>query len=84
MKTLSTVLILLFSFAALPANISPKGDVSDDKVTVLICTNKYSKHFHNSNCKNMKRCNKDIRQISLATAKKMSLLPCKKCYKKKD
>jgi hypothetical protein len=64
-------------------NLSDNTD--KDSTTVMICTGKYSKHYHtsppSSKCKGMKACKGERKKVSLTEAKKMGLTPCGYCYK---
>jgi hypothetical protein len=97
MKTLSIILLSLFliSFvfgdnkkgdkhenevctACVYSNLSEKENA---EATVIICTGKYSKRYHNSMCKGMKACKGERKKVSLEEAKRMGLTPCRYCYK---
>lgn len=53
---------------------------NESKATVLICTGKYSKRYHNSQCRGMKACKGEQKKVSLSDAKKIGLTPCGYCY----
>lgn len=49
---------------------------------VYICTGQYAKAYHRSSkCSGLGNCKANIKQISLAEAKKMGRTPCGKCYR---
>ncbi|MDR3059515.1 MAG: hypothetical protein LBU84_15440 [Prevotella sp.] len=79
MKSLAviTMFFVLSSFAS-SGNNKP---VEEAETTVLICTGKYSKRYHNSQCRGMKSCRGDKKKVSLSEAKKMGLTACGYCYK---
>ncbi|MDR1884251.1 MAG: hypothetical protein LBR26_15945 [Prevotella sp.] len=79
MKTLTVMLLSLFltSFAGGGNDKAAK----EPEATVLICTGKYSKRYHNSMCQGMNACKGEQKKVSLTTAKKMGLTPCGICYK---
>ena len=79
MKTLAiiTLSLLLSSFV----NSENNKAVKETGSTVLICTGKYSKRYHNSHCRGMKSCKGDKKKVSLSEAKKMGLTACGYCYK---
>jgi thioredoxin-related protein len=54
---------------------------SDAEQTVIICTGKYSKRYHNSMCRGMKSCRGEQKKVSLSEAKKLGLTACGYCYK---
>lgn len=60
---------------------STLSDKAITESTVLICTGKYSKRYHNSMCKGMKACKGERKRVSLSDAKKMGLTACGYCYK---
>lgn len=60
---------------------STLSDKAITESTVLICTGKYSKRYHNSMCKGMKACKGERKRVSLSEAKKMGLTACGYCYK---
>lgn len=55
------------------------SDKANTETTVLICTGKYSKRYHNSMCKGMKACKGERKRVSLSDAKKMGLTACGYC-----
>lgn len=57
------------------------SDKEYTETTVLICTGKYSKRYHNSMCKGMKACKGERKRVSLSDAKKMGLTACGYCFK---
>lgn len=60
---------------------STLSDKANTETTVLICTGKYSKRYHNSMCKGMKACKGERKRVSLSDAKKMGLTACGYCFK---
>lgn len=60
---------------------STLSNKANTETTVLICTGKYSKRYHNSMCKGMNACKGERKRVSLSDAKKMGLTACGYCYK---
>lgn len=58
---------------------STLSNKANTEATVLICTGKYSKRYHNSMCKGMKACKGERKRVSLSDAKKMGLTACGYC-----
>lgn len=58
---------------------STLSDTAITESTVLICTGKFSKRYHNSMCKGMKTCKGERKRVSLSDAKKMGLTACGYC-----
>lgn len=82
MKTLSIIILSLFftSFTDSPKHSLVNEKYETTEATVLICTGKYSKRYHNSICRGMKACKGERQKVSLSDAKKMGLTKCGYCY----
>jgi len=75
-------ILLLSIFFLLP--LLGSGEVKETKQkeeTVIICTGKYAKRYHNHICKGMKNCKGETKKVKLSEAKAMGLTPCGYCYK---
>jgi len=72
---LATLMCCAFSIKEQPSQISAKD-------TVYICTGPQSKRFHKSpECRGLSSCSKEIKAVSIETARKMGRTPCGWCYK---
>jgi hypothetical protein len=76
MKALSIILLSFFLLS-----FTGKETLQDKETTVIICTGKYSKRYHNKICKGLKNCKGDTKKIYLSEAKKRGLTACGYCYK---
>ncbi len=74
--------LLLLLFLCFSLFSSGETKESQKETTVMICTGKHSKRYHNSNCKGMKNCKGETKKVSLEKAKDMGLTPCGYCYKR--
>ena len=83
MKALHLIFISLFSLTISAENksVSIQEISNTNEATVLICTGKYSKRYHNSQCRGMKACKGEQQKVVLSDAKKMGLTACGYCYK---
>lgn len=68
---------ILFIF---PLTTDSEAQNNTSEQTVIICTGKYSKRYHNSICRGMKACKGERQTVSLSDAKKMGLTKCGYCY----
>ncbi|MDU1892236.1 MAG: hypothetical protein E6767_16250 [Dysgonomonas sp.] len=80
MRTLSIILLTLF-LTSFSSDYNNNETKSNDETTVIICTGKFSKCYHNSMCRGMKACKGESKKVYLSEAKKMGLRECKFCYK---
>jgi len=70
------LLLLSALMAIAPSSISNKA------THVYICTGPKSETYHKTiECKGLRRCSKEIIEITVGKAKKMGRRPCKMCYK---
>ena len=69
MRTLSA-LILLLTLTSFSNNKNHIDTGYSQESTVLICTGKYAKRYHNSFCRGMNACKGEQKKISLSDAKK--------------
>ena len=79
MKTKS--LLLLFFFLLPILSSGETKETQQKETTVITCTGKYSKRYHNKICKGMKNCKGETKKVPLSEAKKQGLTPCGYCYK---
>ena len=71
---MKTLLLLSFMFFA--------SVQSTNEAQVYICTGPQSACYHcEKDCRGLKRCSGEIKQISLAKAKEMGRRPCGFCYR---
>ncbi|MBI9036194.1 MAG: hypothetical protein JEZ03_17175 [Bacteroidales bacterium] len=78
------LLILLFLSLFLSCNQSTTKNKTKENTqteqTVFICDSEASYAYHkNKNCRGLKRCKADVKEIKLSTAKKKGRKPCKIC-----
>ena len=79
---ITIILLLLFvSGERTSANYRMNQTSTQQETTVIICTGKYSKRYHNHICRGMKACKGEVKKVKLSEAKKMGLTPCGYCYK---
>jgi Na+-transporting NADH:ubiquinone oxidoreductase subunit NqrB len=73
-------LIILAMMAMMPAGITTIHNSQAEQM-VYICTGGSSKKYHaNKNCRGLKNCSGQIRQISVKKAIDMGRTACKICY----
>lgn len=68
------LLLLLFPLVS-------SGETYQSDPTVIICTGKYSKRYHNSMCRGMNACKGEVKKVKLSEARKFGLTSCGYCYK---
>lgn len=81
MKTLTITFLLLLYTLSVNTSIAENEKKESFETTVLICTGKHSKRYHNSMCKGMKSCKGERKKVKLSEAQKMGLTKCGYCYK---
>jgi hypothetical protein len=73
--------LMLLALCMPLAYTSNTHSTSSEAQLVYICTGPQSKVYHkHSNCKGLRNCSKDIKQITLDKAKSMNRRACKLCY----
>ena len=74
-KTLTIIFaLLLYS----PVHMAEQRQ---DETYVYICTGRYAYSYHSyDNCSGLKRCNAEIKKVTLSEAKQKKRTPCLKCY----
>ncbi|GHT25231.1 hypothetical protein AGMMS4957_19690 [Bacteroidia bacterium] len=73
--------LLLGAMMILPVLMSSVPAVPADEPTVLICTGKYAKKYHKSQCKGLDNCKGKVIKVTLSEAKKQGKTECGYCYK---
>jgi hypothetical protein len=74
-------LFTLLLIAPLACGNSKKAVPHDNTATVMICTGKYAKRFHDHKCRGLKSCKGEIRTVTLEKAKRGGYTACGYCYK---
>jgi len=74
-------LLLLFCFLLPILGSAETKETQQKETTVIICTGKHSKCYHNKICRGMKNCKGETEKVSLSEAKKIGRTPCGYCYK---
>lgn len=80
MKAIVAAFVIFFSFALTGTSVTTEH-YAQKEATVIICTGKYSKRYHNSICRGMKACKGETVKVTLSKAKEKGLIPCGYCYK---
>ncbi|CAN5208282.1 hypothetical protein BH09BAC1_BH09BAC1_03820 [soil metagenome] len=77
------ILILLFGLTGVSGSASSPFTPSElyQGAKVLICNTSASYAYHSYTCSGLKRCSREVLEISKAEAQKKGRTPCKICYR---